>query len=138
MFRLMRNVHLILGIAFFFYAMLFALSSLTIIYRPWLKPLRQSQERTVQVAPETARTARALAFELMQNHCLNGELRDIKQEAKEICFSIVRPGTESSVIYSGSGGEVKIQTSRAGFLETLVHLHVNHGFWHDFRALKCL
>src|SRR5262245_24587657 len=102
MFRLMRNVHLILGIAFFFYAMLFALSSLTIIYRPWLKPLRESQQRTVQVTTKSGWTPRALAFELMQNHGLNGELRDIKQEAKEIRFSIVRPGTESSVTYSGS------------------------------------
>ena len=34
MFRLMRNVHLILGLLFFFYAMLFAASSLVIIYRP--------------------------------------------------------------------------------------------------------
>jgi hypothetical protein len=132
MFRLMRNVHLILGIAFFFYAMLFALSSLTIIYRPWLKPMRESQERTVQVTPESSRTPRALAFELMQNHGLKGELRDTKQEAKEIRFSVVRPGTESTVIYSRSGGEVKIQTHRAGFLETLVSLHTNHGFWHDF------
>jgi hypothetical protein len=132
MFRLMRNVHLILGVAFFFYAMLFALSSLVIIYRPWLKPMREYQERAVRVAVESARTPRALAFELMQNHGLKGELRGIHQEGEEIRFSIVKPGTESHVTYSGPSGEVKIQTHRAGFLETLVNLHTNHGFWHDF------
>lgn len=35
MFRLWRNVHLSLGVAFFFVAALFAASSVVIIYRPW-------------------------------------------------------------------------------------------------------
>ena len=131
MFRLMRNVHLIVGLVFFFYGMLFALSSLVIIYRPWLKLTREDQERTVQVAPENAQTPRALALEL-QRHGLKGELRDIKQEGEEMRFSIVRPGTQSDVTYSGSSGEARIKTRREGFLETLVHLHTNHGFWHGF------
>ena len=132
MFRLMRNVHLILGLVFFFYAMLFALSSLVIIYRPWLKLTREAQERTVHVAAESIQTPRALALELMQRHGLKGELRDIKQEGEEMRFSIVRPGTQSDVTYSRSSGEARIKTRREGFLETLVHLHTNHGLWHDF------
>jgi hypothetical protein len=131
-FRLMRNVHLILGLVFFFYAMLFALSSLVIIYRPWLKLTREAQERTVHVAAESIQTPRALALELMQRHGLKGELRNTKQEGGEMRFSIVRPGTQSDVTYSGSSGEARIKTRREGFLETLVHLHTNHGFWHDF------
>ena len=132
MFRLMRNVHLILGLVFFFYATLFALSSLVIIYRPWLKLTREDLERTVQVAAESIQTPQALALELMQRHGLKGELRDIKQEGEEMRFSIVRPGTQSDVTYSGSSGEARVRTRREGFLETLVHLHTNHGFWHDF------
>ena len=132
MFRLIRNVHLILGLVFFFYAILFALSSPVIIYRAWLKLTREDQERTMQVAAESAQTPRALALELMQNHGLKGELRDIKQKGEEIRFSIVRPGTQSNVTYSGSSGEAKIKTRREGFLDTLVNLHTNHGFWHDF------
>ena len=54
MFRLMRNVHLILGLLFFSYAMLFAASSLVIIYRSWLKPTRSEQEKTVRVVAERA------------------------------------------------------------------------------------
>ena len=104
MFRLMRNVHLILGLVFFFYAMLFALSSLVIIYRPWLKLTREAQERTVHVAAESIQTPRALALELMQRHGLKGELRDIKQEGEEMRFSIVRPGTQSDITYSGKRG----------------------------------
>jgi len=132
MFRLMRNVHLILGLVFFFYAMLFALSSLTIIYRPMLKLTRDSEERTLKVAPGKAITPRELALELMQHHEMKGDLRDIKQDGEAIRFVISRPGTQSDVTYSPSTAEAKIKTRREGFLETLVHLHTNHGFWHDF------
>ena len=54
MFRVMRNVHLILGLLFFFYALLFAASSLVIMYRPWLKPTHSEQEFTVRLASERA------------------------------------------------------------------------------------
>ena len=81
MFRLMRNVHLILGLLFFFYAMLFAASSLVIVYRPWLKSTHTEQEQTVRVAAERAQTPRDLALGLIQNQGLKGDLRDIKQEA---------------------------------------------------------
>ena len=132
MFRLMRNVHLILGLLFFFYALLFAVSSLVIIYRPWLKPTRSEQEQTVRVAADRAQTPRDLALELMQNQGLKGDLRDIKEEGETVRFVIARPGTSSDVKYAASTGEVKIKTRREGFLETLVHLHTNHGFWHGF------
>jgi hypothetical protein len=132
MFRLMRNVHLILGLLFFFYAMLFAASSLVIIYRPWLKLTHDVQERIVPVAAEQAQTPRALALELMQSHGLKGDLRDIKQDGGMIRFVIARPGTQADVKYSASAGEARIKTRRDGFLETLEHLHTNHGFWHEF------
>src|SRR5262245_20868723 len=132
MFQLMRNVHLILGLLFFSYATLFAASSLVIIYRPWLKVTRSDQEQTVQVAVGRAQTPRDLAFELMRNQQLRGDLRDIKQGDATIRFSIARPGTRSEVTYTASTGEARIKTRREGFLETLVQLHTNHGFWHDF------
>jgi hypothetical protein len=132
MFRLMRNVHLILGLLFFFYAMLFAGSSLVIIYRPWLKPTHSEQEQTVRVATDRAQTPRDLALELIQNHGLKGDLRDIKQDGDAVRFVIARPGMRSEVKYSAATGEVKVRTRREGFLETLVQLHTNHGFWHEF------
>src|SRR5262245_43595618 len=132
MFRLMRNVHLNLGLLFLFYAILFALSSLTIIYRPMLKLTRDSEERTVRVEAESALTPRALALELMQRHGMKGDMRDIKQQGEIVRFVIARPGTQSNVTYTPTNAEARIQTRREGFLETLVHLHTNHGFWHDF------
>jgi hypothetical protein len=132
MFRLMRNIHLIFGLLFFFYALVFAVSSLVIIYRPWLALKPEDQERTVRLTAGSTQTPRAVALELMRDHDLQGDLRDIRQDGEEIRFFVMRPGTRSDVVYSASGGEAKIQTRRQGFLEMLVQLHTNHGFWHEF------
>ncbi|MEX2303672.1 MAG: PepSY-associated TM helix domain-containing protein [Bryobacterales bacterium] len=132
MFRLMRNLHLIFGLVFFVFALVFAVSSLVIIYRPWMPQSREDSERTVQVSAAGAATPRALALEMMRNHDLQGDLREIEQTEDGMQFVIVRPGTRSEVAYSSSSGEAKIQTRRQGFLEMLVQLHTNHGFWHEF------
>lgn len=132
MFRLMRNVHLILGLVFIVYALVFAVSSLVIIYRPWLPQTRQDTERTVRIDSQQAATPRALAIELMRNHGLKGDLRDIEQNGQGMKFVVARPGTSAEVTYSPSSGEAKIQIRRQGFLEMTVQLHTNHGFWHDF------
>ena len=132
MFRLMRNLHLIFGLVFFVFALVFAVSSLVIIYRPWLPLAREDTERTVKVAAENAGTPRELALEMMRDHDLKGDLRQIEQTEDGMRFVIVRPGTRSEVEYSSANGEAKVKTQRQNFLETLVQLHVNHGFWHDF------
>jgi hypothetical protein len=132
MFRLMRNVHLIFGLVFVVYALLFAVSSLFIIYRPWMPESRTDSEQTVRVTSEQAATPRALALELMRNHGLKGDLREIEQTDEGMEFVVMRPGTRAEVAYSPSSGEATIKTRRQGFLEMLVQLHVNHGFWHDF------
>jgi hypothetical protein len=132
MFRWMRNVHLILGLVFVVYGLLFAVSSLFIMYRPWLPAGAEDTQRTVQVTADAARTPRSLALELMRNHGLQGDLRDIEQTDEGVQFVVIRPGTRAEVAYSPSRGEASIKTRRQGFLETLVQLHTNHGFWHDF------
>jgi hypothetical protein len=132
MFRLMRNLHLIFGLVFFVFALVFAVSSLVIIYRPWLPQSREDTERIVQVAAADAATPRALALDMMRNHDLKGDLRDIEQTEDGMRFVVMRPGTRAEVVYSRGSGEAKIESRRQGFLETLVQLHVNHGFWHDF------
>jgi hypothetical protein len=132
MFRLMRNIHLILGLVFVVYALVFAVSSLFIIYRPWLPQTQEDTDRTVQVTPESAATPRALALELIRNHDLMGDLQQIEQSDDGMRFVVARPGTRAEVEYSRASGQAKIQTRREGFLEMTVQLHTNHGFWHDF------
>ena len=132
MFRLMRNVHLILGLVFFFYAIVFAVSSLTIIYRPWLGLSPSDTEQTLAIPAEQAATPRALALVLMRDHGFKGDLRQVEEKDGEFRFAIMRPGTRDEVRYVPASGQAAIKTRRQGALETMVQLHVNHGFWHDF------
>jgi hypothetical protein len=130
MFRLMRNTHLALGVAFFFVAMLFALSSVVIIYRPFFPGGPERTNRTVTLAPGLE--GRAVALELMRSHGAKGDLRDLKVAEGEIQFGIWRPGTHMNVKYSSASGVTTLDERRFNIYETLVQLHVNHGFWHDF------
>lgn len=132
MFRLMRNIHLILGLVFFFFAFIFAVSSLVIIYRPWLPHSQVDQTRTVQIEASRGTSPRVLALELMRNHDLAGDLRQVNENADLIKFRISRPGTHADIEYVRGSSEVRIKTSRWGWLETFVQLHVNHGFHHEY------
>lgn len=131
MFHLMRNIHLGLGLIFVLMAVVFAVSSLLFIYQPGF-PDAQESELTHQVSGEAATSPRALARELMEKYDLNGDLRQIQQDANGASFRIVRPGESAEVEYVRSSGEAKIKRRRLGALQTLLQLHTNHGFWHDF------
>lgn len=126
----MRNTHLALGLAFFLMVVVFALSSLVFIYRPWFPKDRQETDQTVTL--ERGATPRAAALTLMRDHGLRGDLVNIKTNEGTVTFTIRRPGTAVNVEYTPASGEARLQTRRFNFYETLVQLHVNHGFWHEF------
>jgi hypothetical protein len=132
MFRLMRNIHLGLGLIFVVMALIFAVSSLVFIYRPWLNPKPTDRESAIRLPAETLASPRAAAQYLMTSHGLKGELRQIQQQGERVRFRIVRPGEAADVTYQQSTGEAKIKTRRFGTLEMLVQLHTNHGLWHDY------
>jgi hypothetical protein len=130
MFRLLRNVHLALGVAFFFVALLFAVSSIVIIYRPWFPGGPEKTSETLQL--QAGADARQAALELMRGHRLKGDLRNVSRSPEGMQFMIWRPGTHIQVVYHPDTGVATLETRRFNVYETLVQLHVNHGFWHDF------
>jgi hypothetical protein len=131
MFQLMRNIHLGLGLAFVVMALMFALSSLFVIYKPWFPDEATETERTVQLAADAAKTPRSLALELIRNHGLKGDVIGIERDAETFHFRVFRPGTEHVVDYVRATGEVRIQEKRWQLGQTLLQLHTTHGFWHD-------
>ena len=132
MFRLMRNIHLGLGLVFVLMALIFAVSSLVIIYRPWIKSSPHVSDSTVQISPEAAASPRAAARELMADRGFRGDLRQIQENGDDVSFRIVRPGEAVEVKYARSSGEARIKVQRHGALETLVQVHTNHGLWHEY------
>lgn len=132
MFQLMRNIHLGLGLVFVLMSLVFAVSSLVIIYRPWIKTSPTISESTIQIPAEAAANARAAARELMTVHGMKGELRQVQEKGDAVSFRIVRPGEMIEVEYGRATREARVKVRRQGTLETLVQLHVNHGLWHDY------
>lgn len=132
MFRLIRNIHLGLGLVFVFMALIFAVSSLVIIYRPWLGINPLVSKSTIRLPLEAGTSARAVAHALMTDHGLKGELRQVQESGDGVSFRIVRPGEGVEVKYARSRGEADVTVRRHGALETLVQLHTNHGLWHEY------
>ena len=128
----MRNIHLWLGLVFVLMAIVFAVSSLVIIYRPWLNTKPRDTELRVQLSRQATATPRAAALALMANHAIKGELRQIQTKLDTVNLRIVRPGEVAEVQYFPATGEATIKVRRQGILETLVQLHTNHGLWHEY------
>lgn len=132
MYQLMRNIHLALGLGAVAMAFIFAASSLTIIYRPWLPQSVVDEERTVRLEASADAAPREIALDLMRNHNLSGDLFPPTEEDGVVKLRIARPGHAANIEYVRATGETKITTKRWGVLETMVQLHVNHGMWHQF------
>ena len=132
MYRLMRNVHLGLGLLFVLMAFVFAVSSVVIIYRRWLPATPERSQMTIQLSAAAAASPRAAALELMTGHGLKGDLRQIQARGDTVTFHIVRPGEAAAVTYMPASGAAVVKVTRQTALETTVQLHTNHGFWHDY------
>ena len=133
MFQLMRNTHLILGLVLFLFAFIFAVSSLVIIYRPWLPDSREDTEQTIRIDASKATSPRSLALELIRNHGFAGDLRNVNEEDGVMKFRILRPGTHVSFEYTeGSNAFSAGQNPSAGVGQSVHALfmgcHVNQRF----------
>ena len=84
MFQFIRNVHLALGLLFMVMALIFALSSLVIIYRPWLPESVEQSTRTIRVPAQAASTPRALALTLMRTEGLKGTVTGIEEAPEAV------------------------------------------------------
>lgn len=132
MYRLMRNVHLGLGLGAFMMAAIFAVSSVLIVYKPLLPESMSESETTVELEAAPDASARELASLLMREHDLAGDLRVIEEEGATVTLRIFRPGEEVRATVDRETGRTRLERKRWTFTEMIIQLHVNHGFWHDF------
>jgi hypothetical protein len=135
MFRLMRNLHLGLGLIFVLMALIFAVSSLVFMYRPLFRITTRESEMSIQLSPEAAATPRAAARELMTRHGFKGDLREIREQSV-VRFRIVRAGEHAEVQYTPAIGEAKIKVRKHGAFDTMVQLHINHGLSHEYAPMN--
>ena len=131
MYRLMRNIHLILGLVFVLFLLVYAGSSLRVAQRNWFPGQPARVESRVKVDPSVASSGRALGLALMSEHGLRGELFRVQDAEEGYSLVIHHPGTNHQVRYSRQSGEAVISTLRQNFVGMLMALHVTYGLWHD-------
>ena len=131
MYRLMRNVHLVLGLGVALALAVYLLSSVRLARRTWFKTSPTVTEGAFSVDPAQSETPRALGLHLMERHGLRGDLARI-DESEEGEFSLVirRPGTNYRVRYHPGAAEARVQTNQLAFIGALMGLHFTYGFWH--------
>ena len=132
MYRLMRNIHLILGLVFVLFLGVYAVSSVRFGHPSWFRRPPQVAEAMLAVDPMHADTPRALGLHLIRDHELKGELFRVQPVENGVFrFFIRRPGTNYQVEYTKGDAEAKVKTTRQDFSGMLTAMHIAHGLWHE-------
>ena len=127
MYKFLRNTHLLLGLFFCFFVMMFGLSSVQMSHRGWMENEPVETKLTVPINPQNAGTPRALAQYLMDKHGMRGGLNDVKQRPEEMSFLIGRMGTVHEVRYQPGNTEVQVRKKVWPFIGIMVWMHHTFG-----------
>lgn len=137
MYRLIRNIHLTLGLAFALALAVYLVSSVRLAHRSWFKPQPTVSEESLAVDPHHAATPRALGLHLIEERGLRGEIVRIQpSDEGGFAFTIRRLGTAYQVRYQRGAGEVHVKTTRLAFIGMLQSMHFAHGFWHEMDLIN--
>ncbi len=128
MYRFLRNTHLLLGLFFCFFVLMFGLSSMQMSGRDWMKNEPVETKLTVAVDPQHAGTQRTLAQFLMDKHGMRGGLNDVEESPEEMKFLIGRMGTVHEVRYKRGEAAVEVNKKVWPFIGIMVWMHETFGF----------
>lgn len=123
MYRILRNIHLILGLLLFWVVMMYAVSAVQMAHRIRIVPV--VTERDVTAAPGL--DARPLASELMARYGISGEMGNATSLPGGYRFPITRAGGVSTVTYDRGTGKVHLRETDTGVWGVLNRLHHFHG-----------
>ena len=137
MYRLMRNIHLILGLTFALALGVYLLSSVRLAHRSWFTATPTVTEESLPVDACEAGTPRALGLHLIAEHGLRGEIVRI-EPADDGNFALVirRLGTGYQVRYDAGAEKAHVKTTRQAFIGMLLSMHFSHGFWHEIGMIN--
>ena len=136
MYSWMRNTHLALGLSCWLFLLMYGVSSLQMSHGGWFPHTETVTDTSVTVEPEEARTPRALARQLRQDHGVRGNLQRISNNRKRIVLQLVRPGTLHKVTYRIGSDRASVRTNTGGFIEMINRIHHLAGFGHEYELLN--
>jgi len=132
MYRLIRNAHLILGMAGILFVLTYAISSVQMAHRIRAVPQVTQTDLTLPagLAP------RALAEALMQQRGYGGELGKPQATPKGFRIALTRPGTNIAVNYETASGLAHVRHESRSWLGMLNRLHHQNGVHHEDARLN--
>jgi hypothetical protein len=123
MYRLLRHVHLILGLLLFWMVMMYGVSAVQMAHGIRIVPV--VTESDVMATPEL--DARPLAIELMAKMAISGEMGDVTPVSGGYRFPLRRAGGAAQITYDRTTGKTHVVASETGFWGTMNRLHHFHG-----------
>jgi hypothetical protein len=127
MYRLIRNTHLILGLASVLFILTYAVSAVQMAHRVRLRPTVVEEDLSLAagLAP------RRLAEVLMEQRGYGGELGKPQTTPTGYRISITRPGANVDVRYDAATGQTHLRRETRSFLGMLNRLHHQNGLHHE-------
>jgi hypothetical protein len=132
MHRLLRDTHLVLGMAGVLFVLTYAVSAVQMAHRIRLTP--QVEEEDLTLPPGLA--ARPLAESLMRQKGYGGEVGPPQVTPAGFRITINRPGTNFAIRYDTATGATHIRRETRSFLGMLNRLHHQNGLRHQDRRLN--
>jgi hypothetical protein len=135
MYRWLRNTHLLLGLGFSLFLLMYALSALQMAHPAWfdLKPTLTRERISLDTR---AGSFHAVAEKLMREHGLRGDVTEVKATATGFRFRIVRPGENVLVDYSRETGVANLERNALGFMAFMNRFHQSAGVRHSYLWLN--
>jgi hypothetical protein len=132
MYRFFRNTHLVLGLLFCPFVLLFGVSSVQFAHNDWFRTEPSAVQMTVTIDPAKATSPRALGRLLMDQEGYRGFVLDIEEAGDSYEFLIGRMGTIHEVRYQKGSPEVTVTKKVWPLISLLTWMHQTFGVDHEF------
>ena len=133
MYRLMRNIHLILGLAALLFLGVYLISSVRFAHGRWFERDLTTTKSDIAVTADLAGSPRKLASWLMDERDMRGNLMQIQRKDFGAYSMIIRRlGTRYQIEGAPDRTAVTVTTQRQGWAGMIAGMHIGHGFWHDY------
>jgi hypothetical protein len=132
MYKALRNTHLLTGLFFCLFVLVYGVSSIRFAHNSWVSIEPTRTETLLSADGNEATSPRALARELMDHHGLRGVLHDIRDTEEGFQFRIARIGTLHEVAYNRNKREVRVRTSAWKLMGILLQMHVRANMSTDY------
>ena len=132
MYKILRETHLLLGLALTTFVLMFGISSLRFAHNDWFSTKPVVEHLTVAVAPMAATTPRALARTLMVTEGYRGQINRIRENEETIRLNIARMGTIHEVTWQRGASAVAIKKRVFPLMGMLTWMNVMFRVDHEY------